>query len=341
MRQKIRWGVLGVAKIATAKVIPAMQRSEWSEVTAIASRDLEKARESASSLGLPKAYGSYEELLSDPDVDAIYNPLPNHMHVPWSIRAAEAGKHVLCEKPIGLSSAECLELMEVRDRTHVQISEAFMVRTHPQWLRTRDIVRSGQIGEIRSILAAFSYFNRDPQNIRNIREWGGGALMDIGCYPIQISRFLFEREPLRVCGAFERDPDMEVDRLISGVLDFGSGHSVFTCSTQMTPYQRVQVLGTKGRIEIEIPFNAPPDRKTRLWIDDGSDLFGSAVKTEEFDVCDQYTIQGDQFSRAVLGEAEVPTPLEDSLANMSVIEALFASEESARWQELTARKAGA
>jgi predicted dehydrogenase len=320
---KVRWGVLGAAKIATVKVIPAMQRGTMSEVTAIASRDLARAQAAAGALGIPRAYGSYEELLADPDVDAIYNPLPNHLHVPWSVRAAEAGKHVLCEKPIGLSVAEALQLIAVRDRTGLRIGEAFMVRTHPQWIRTRELVRSGAVGELRAIVSAFSYTNRDPANIRNVPEWGGGGLMDIGCYPIQVSRFLFGREPVKVTGAVERDPLMGVDRLTSGLLDFGTGHSVFTCSTQMVPFQRVLVLGTERRIELEIPFNAPPDRPSRLLIDDGSDLHGGGVTVETFETVDQYTIQGDLFSRAIQDGGEVPTPLEDSVGNMAVIEAIL------------------
>jgi predicted dehydrogenase len=332
MPQMVRWGVLGAAKIALVKVIPGMQRGEWSKIVAIASRDAAKAKQAADNLGLEKAYGSYEELLADSDIDAIYNPLPNHLHVPWSIRAAEAGKHVLCEKPIGLSTTECRELMAVRDRTGVKIGEAFMVRSHPQWLRAREIVRSGALGELRCIVGVFSYFNRDPQNIRNVPEWGGGGLMDIGCYPIQISRFLFEREPARAVAAIERDPDMHTDRLTSGVLDFGSGQAIFTCSTQLVPYQRVQVLGTQGRIELEIPFNAPPDRPARILVDSGKDIFGGGIQIEEFEICDQYTHQGDQFSKAVRGQGDVPTPLEDSLANMAAIEAMFASERSGRWE---------
>jgi predicted dehydrogenase len=305
-----------------------MQRGETSTVAAIASRDIAKAQEAAASLGIPKAYGSYEELLADPEIDAIYNPLPNHLHVPLSIKAAEAGKHVLCEKPIGLSSAECRDLMAARDRTGMKIGEAFMVRTHPQWLRTRELVRSGAVGKLRAINTDFSYFNRDPQNVRNVLDWGGGALMDIGCYPVQISRFLFEREPLRVTGYFERDPDFRTDRHVSGILDFGSGHSVFRCSTQTAPFQRVRVFGETGTIEIEIPVNAPPDRPTRIF------LQTETLTTEEFPVCDQYTIQGDLFSMAVLGSGDVPTPLEDSLANMLVLEALFDSERSGTWQIL-------
>jgi len=331
MRKKVRWGILSTARIGTAKVIPAMQRGEWSEVAAIASREPEKARQAAARLGIPKAYGSYEEMLADPDIEAIYNPLPNHMHVPWSIRAAEAGKHVLCEKPVALSLAECRTLIEARDRTGVKIGEAFMVRTHPQWLRAREIVRSGEIGDIRAAMVAFSFFNRDPKNIRNVPEWGGGALMDIGCYAIQFSRFMFGQEPARVVALIERDPDMGIDRLTSAALDFPSGQSVLTCCMQMVPYQRAQVFGTKGRVELEIPFNAPPDRPCRLWVDSGADLFGGGRRTEEFAVCDQYTIQGDLFSKAVREGGEVPTPLEDSIRNMAVIEALYRSAQENAW----------
>ncbi len=309
-----------------------MQRSEMTEVTAIASRDLAKAQQAAGPLGIAKAYGSYEALLADPEIDAIYNPLPNHLHVPWSIKAAEAGKHVLCEKPIGLSVAEARELMAVRDRTGVQIGEAFMVHCHPQWLRAREIIRSGEIGELRTMLGAFSYFNRDPKNIRNDPKIGGGGLMDIGCYPITMSRFLFGEEPLRVASVMELDPEMGTDRLTSAVLHFASGQSVFTCSTQAVPYQTFQILGTHGRIEMEIPFNAPPDRVTRLFVDTGADLFGGGKRTEEFPICDQYTIQGDLFSLAVRGGGAVPTPLEDSVANMQVIEAVARSAESGRWE---------
>jgi predicted dehydrogenase len=332
MRDKVRWGVLGVADIATAKVIPAMQRGDWSEVVAIASRDRGKAEKAAVQLGIPKAYGSYEELLGDPAVEAIYNPLPNHLHVPWSIQAAEAGKHVLCEKPIAMNVAECRSLMGVRDRTGVKIGEAFMVRTHPQWLRARELVRSGEIGTLRAVMGAFSYFNRDPKNIRNVPQFGGGGLMDIGCYPITTSRFLFGEEPKRVLGLVESDPDMGTDRLASAILDFPGGQSVFSCSTQLVPYQRMQILGTRSRIEIEIPFNAPPDRPTRLWVDNGADLQGGGLHMEEFPVCDQYTIQGDRFSRAIRDDGEVPVPLEDAIRNMAVIEALFRSAQTGRWE---------
>jgi predicted dehydrogenase len=330
--KKVRWGVLGVANIAIKKVIPAMQHGERTIVQAIASRDGTRAKQAAGALGISKAYGSYEELLADPEIDAVYNPLPNHLHVPWSIRAAEAGKHVLCEKPVALSAAEARELIAVRNKTGVKIEEAFMVRTHPQWLRARDLIRSGEIGELRSMLGAFSYFNRDPKNIRNMPGIGGGGIMDIGCYPITMSRFLFEREPERVVAQVEIDPELGIDRLASVILDFRTGQSVFTCSTQLVPYQRMQILGTKARIEIEIPFNAPPDRPCRICIDDGSDVGGRQARIEEFPICDQYTLQGDLFSKAILENGEVPVSLENAVGNMAVIDAIFRSGKTGEWE---------
>jgi len=330
---KVKWGVLGAASIALRKVIPGMQKGEWSEVSAIASRELQKAVDAAHKLGIPKAYGSYEALLADPEIEAIYNPLPNHLHVPWSIKAAEAGKHVLCEKPLSLTVAEARTLLTARDRYGVKIGEAFVVRTHPQWLRTRELIRHGVIGDLRAIVGAFSYFNRDAANVRNKPEWGGGGLMDIGCYPITTSRWIFAEEPLRVAGLVEKDPDFGTDRLASAILEFPSGQVVFTCSTQLVPYQRMQFFGTKGRIEIEIPFNAPTDRPTRIFVDDGRDVFGGGMRIETIPVCDQYTVQGDAFSRAIREEGDVPVPLEDAIANMAVIEALFRAGESRRWEK--------
>ena len=332
MSKKVRWGVLGVAAIATKKVIPGMQKCERAEVTAIASRELGRAREAAERLGIRKAYGSYEELLADAEVEAIYNPLPNHLHVPGTATSAEAGKHVLCEKPIALSATEAATLIGVRERTGVKIGEAFMVRTHPQWLRAKKIVESGEIGDLRAVVSEFSYFNRDPQNIRNIREYGGGAVMDIGCYPITMSRFFFAREPARVSALIERDPEMGVDRLSSALLDFGAGHALFTCSTQMVPFQRMQVFGSKGRIELEIPYNIPPDQPSRIFVDDGSQLGGRSARVEEFAVCDQYTTQGDAFSKAIQEDGDVPVTLEDAVANMKVIEAVLRAGESGRWE---------
>jgi predicted dehydrogenase len=330
--KKVKWGVLSTARIGVDKVVPAMQLGHWSEIVAIASRDGKKAESVARKLRISKAYWSYEELLADPDIEAIYNPLPNHLHVPWSIKAAEAGKHVLCEKPIGLTVAEARLLLDARNYTGVKIGEAFMVRTHPQWLRTRDLIRSARIGDLRSIVGVFSYFNRDAANIRNVAEWGGGGMYDIGCYPINISRFIFGEEPSRVMSLVERDPEFKVDRLASVILDFPAGQAIFTCSTQLVAYQRMQFLGTKGRIEIEIPFNAPNDRPCRIFIDDGRDLFGRGLSTETFPTCNQYIIQGDAFSRAIREDADVPVSIEDAIGNMAVIEAAFRSAETGRWE---------
>jgi predicted dehydrogenase len=334
MSKKIRWGVLSTAAIGQKKVIPGMQLGQYTSIDAIASRDLAKAQEAAAALGIPKAYGSYEELLADPDIDAIYNPLPNDLHVPWTIKAAEAGKHVLCEKPISLTAAEAETLLAVRARTGVKIGEAFMVRLHPQWLRLRELIAEGRIGELRSVAGFFSYFNINPANIRNKVDAGGGALMDIGCYLIQASRFAFAQEPARVVASIDRDPAMHTDRLTSAILEFpGGGQSIFTCSTQLVPYQRLQFLGAKGRIELEVPVNVAPDRPTRLLIDSGADLFGGGITVETFPACDQYTLQGDAFSKAILDNAEVPVPVEDAIRNMAVIEAIFRSAGTGRWEQ--------
>jgi predicted dehydrogenase len=336
MSRKIRWGILSTANIGVKKVIPAMQRGQLSTIAAIASRDLARAREIAAQVKIPTAYGSYEELLADPTIDAVYNPLPNQFHVPWSVRAAEAGKHVLCEKPVAMNRAEAESLLAVRDRTGVLIGEAFMIRSHPQWLRTRALIEEGRIGALRSVVAFFSYHNTNPANIRNQPECGGGALYDIGCYCIHSARCTFAEEPTRVCGLIDRDPTFRTDRLTSALLDFPSGQAIFTSSTQLVPWQRVLFFGTKGRIEIEIPFNAPPDRPTRLSIDDARDLFGSGIATETFPIVDQYTLQGDAFSRAILEGTPLPVSLEDAVANMAVIDAIFASAKSGAWQSVRA-----
>ncbi len=323
----VRWGVLGAAKIAVEKVIPAMKASHFCDVVAIASRELEKARAAAKRLSIPKAFGSYESLLDDRDIDAVYIPLPNHLHVPWSIRSLRSGKHVLCEKPIALSVAEAQQLLaEAQKYPRLKIMEAFMYRFHPQWQRTRQMVRDGEIGDLRTIHSFFSYYNVDPGNIRNMADLGGGALMDIGCYGVSLARFIFEAEPWRVCGMMEYDAQFKVDRLTSAMLEFTSGTATFTCATQLAPYQRVQILGTKGRIEIEIPFNAPPDKPCRIWHQAHGKL-----KELAFDICDQYAIQGDLFSQAIIDNTDVPTPLDDAIANMKVIEAIVSSARQAQW----------
>lgn len=327
---KVSWGILSTAKIGVEKVIPAMQKGRFCTVTALASRDLAKAEAVARKLRIPRAHGSYEALLADPEIDAVYIPLPNHLHVPWSIKALEAGKHVLCEKPIGLDVAEAEELRDAARRyPHLKVMEAFMYRHHPQWVKARQLVAEGEVGQLRSIQSFFSYYNADAANIRSKPEFGGGGLMDIGCYCISLSRFLFDAEPRRVFGIVEYDPALKVDRLASGILDFGVGTGTFTCGTQVTPYQRVNVFGTEGRVEIEIPFNAPPKRPCKIWHQRGSD-----VQEIRFRRCDQYTIQGDLFSQAILNQTAVPTPLDDAVANMKVIEAVIASAKSGSWQTL-------
>jgi len=330
--QPVNWGVISTALIGTEKVIPAMQKSKHCRIHAIASRDLALAQRWAKALGIPKAYGSYEALLADPEIEAVYNPLPNHLHVPWSIKAAEAGKHVLCEKPIALDAREAGQLLAARDRTGRLIAEAFMVRGHPQWLRARELVRQGRIGSLRAIQGFFSYFLTDPKNVRNMADSGGGGLYDIGCYPIVTSRFLFGAEPTRVVGLIEYDPVLKIDRLASAILDFPKGQASFTCATQLVSYQRMQIFGTSGRIEVEIPFNAPPDRPCRIFVDDGSALGDASAREESFAVCDQYTIQGDLFSEAIRSGKPPEFPLENAVQNMRVIDALFRSAKAGRWE---------
>jgi predicted dehydrogenase len=329
--EKVRWGVLSTAKIACEKVIPAMQQSQFCSMEAIASRDAARAKASAQALGIGTTYGSYEELLDDPRIEAIYNPLPNHLHVPWTLAAARAGKHVLCEKPFSMDANEAAQLREVADK--VLIMEAFMVRFHPQWLRARELVRSGALGELRAIQVFFSFFNRQAANIRNRVETGGGALYDIGCYAIVCGRFFFEQEPLRVLALVDRDPDFQTDRTSSALLDFGAGRRLdFSVSTQTTPYQRVHLVGTQARLEIEIPFNAPQGQATRIWIDEGKALGAAQARLETLPPSDQYTLQGDAFSRAVRGQQALPYGFEDAVCNMRVIDALFRSEQSGQWQ---------
>jgi predicted dehydrogenase len=310
-----------------------MLECEFAEVAAVASRSMEKARQFAQELGLPKAYGSYEELIDDPEIEAIYNPLPNHMHVEWSIRAASRGKHVLCEKPVARTVAEARRLLAARDEYGVKIGEAFMVRTHPQWLRAQEHVRGGRIGKLRSAVCLFSYFNVNPENVRNSAELGGGGLMDIGCYPVRMSRFIFGEEPVRVIACVELDPSFKTDRLTSAILEFPTGQCIFTVSTQMNYYQRMQFLGTEGRVDIEIPFNAPTDKPCRIFVDDGKELYGGASQvTESLPICNQFTIQADLFSKAIRENREVPNSMEDAVCNTAVIEAMFRSAESGKWE---------
>jgi len=331
--KKVNWGILSTAKIGREKVIPAMQQGQWSHVGAIASRSLASAQQVAADLGIAKAYGSYEELLADPEIEAIYNPLPNDQHVAWTLAAARAGKHVLCEKPFAMNAQEAEQLREVAGQVHIM--EAFMVRFHPQWLRARELVRSGALGELRTVQVAFSYFNRQSDDIRNRLDVGGGALYDIGCYAIVAGRFLFAAEPLRVVALLDRDPDFQTDRTVTAMLDFGAGRRLdFTVSTQSVPYQRVQALGTQRRLEMEIPFNAPLGGATRIFVDDASAPGGAYAVAETLAPCNMYTLQGDAFSRAVRREIALPYGLDDAICNMRILDALFKSGRSAQWENV-------
>ena len=332
--EPVRWGILGAANIAVKKVVPAMRRSPGSRVVAIASRSIEKARTAAVELDIPRAYGSYEELIADAEVEAIYIPLPNHLHVPWSIRAAQAGKHVLCEKPIALSAAEARTLLAARDRHGVQVAEAFMVRAHPQWHEVERLIGAGRIGELRLVTGHFSYYRRDPSDIRSVPEWGGGALMDIGCYPIFIARWMFGSEPTDVAAMLDRDPDFGIDRLTSGMLRFPNGQAVFTCGGQLVPYQRVHLYGERGRLEVEIPFNAPPDAPARIYVDDGAALGGRGASVIDIPIADQYREQAERFAAAVRGAGTVAVSLEAAVANMAVIDALCRAADTRQWERV-------
>ncbi|KKC32350.1 Gfo/Idh/MocA family protein [Devosia psychrophila] len=328
--KKVRWGILSTANIGMEKVIPAIQQSAHSAVVAIASRDLSKAQHAADQLGIAKAYGSYEALLADPDIDAIYNPLPNHLHVPMTVAATKAGKHVLCEKPIARTAAEAEGLRDCAPGLIVM--EAFMIRFHPQWLRAREIIRSGELGDVRTISALFTYFNDDAGNVRNQADIGGGGILDIGCYPVTAGRFLFESEPKRVMALVDRDPQFGTDRLASVLADFGGGRQLsFTCSTQTVGEQSVTVLGSKAKLAIAIPFNAPANERTSITVDTGAPFDGSLARREILPACDQYTEQAEAFALAVLGEQTLPWNIEDAIASMKVIDAIFASERSGTW----------
>lgn len=334
MTQMIRWGVLGCAGIAAKAVIPAIQSSRLGRVAAIASRDAEKASAMATRFGIEKSYGSYEDLLSDPDIDAIYNPLPNHLHVPMTIKALEHGKPVLCEKPIALNAAQASELAEAQKAANLPVAEAFMVRHHPQWKKARAMVAEGRLGDVRAIQTIFAYYLDDPKNVRNQADIGGGGLFDVGCYAINTARFLFDAEPLRAVALMENDPVFGTDRLTSGLLAFPEGRQLaFTCSTQLSLTQKVTVLGTRGRLEIPIPFNAPADQQTVLIFDDGRDLAGGGRQEIVIEPVDQYREQVDAFAEAVLSGTSLETGLDDAIANMKAIDALFRSATSGRWED--------
>ncbi len=335
MQKTLNWGVLSTAKIGYKQVIPAMQRSEFVNVAAVASRDLSRAQQMADDLAIPNAYGSYEELFADPNIDAIYNPLPNHLHVDLTIQAMRAGKHVLCEKPIALNAAQAEQLIAASKETGKRVEEAFMVCSNPQWLRTAQLVDQGEIGRLCALQGSFSYFNNDANNIRNQADIGGGGVYDIGCYLVTVSRMITHQEPKRLAACIEHDPQMKTDRLASVIMEFPDGvQMTWLCSTQMVPYQRVNIFGTTGRIEVEIPFNAPNDKPNRIFIDDGSVLGNDGARIEEFPVADQYQIQGELFSKAILEDQPLCVSLESSIANMRVIDAIFKAAETGTWQHL-------
>ena len=324
----LRWGVVSTANIGVQKVIPGIMAADRCEVVAIASRDAGIAKDVAGRLGIPNAYGSYEELLADPSVDAVYIPLPNHLHAEWTIASARAGKHVLCEKPLAMTSAEAEQMVEVCAAEGVRLMEAFMYRLHPSWEAVRKLVSSGRLGTLQAVQSWFSYFNDDPANIRNVAEYGGGALMDVGCYPVNLSRMLFDAEPLRVDASVTRDAITGVDVLTSAILEFESGVADFTCSTRAEPDQRVHIYGTEGRISCDIPFNIPPDLPARVFVTSGGDPpVHPDTEVITFDPADQYAIQAERFARAILEDEPTPIPPEDAVANMRVIEAVFAAGE--------------
>ncbi len=331
--KKVNWGILSTAKIGREKVIPALQRSSWGHAAAIASRSLSSAQATADTLGIPNAYGSYEDLIADSQIEAIYNPLPNDMHVAWTLAAARAGKHVLCEKPFSMNARQADALREVADKVHIM--EAFMVRFHPQWLRARELVRSGALGELRSMQVFFSYNNTQPENIRNRVENGGGALYDIGGYAFVAGRFFFEAEPVRVMALMDRDPVFQTDRTSSALLDFGAGRQLnFTVSTQSAPYQRLHLVGTQQRLEMEVPFNAAQGATTQLFLNDGKTLGNSHNQIETIAQADQYTLQLDAFSLAIRGEIPLPYGLGDAIENMRIMDALYASGASGQWHSV-------
>jgi len=320
----LRFGVLSTADIAVRKVIPGMLKADRCAVEAIASRDSGRAGQVAEALGIPKAYGSYTELLADPEIDAVYIPLPNHLHMEWTIEAARAGKHVLCEKPLALTSEHAQRMVDVCAEEGVRLMEAFMYRLHPSWAAVRELVASGRIGRLMAVQSWFSYFNDDATNIRNIPEFGGGALFDIGCYNVNLSRMLFEAEPTRVEAALVRDATTGVDVLTSGLLEFPGGIATFTCSTRAEDDQRVDIYGQRGRISLGIAFNIPPDRTTQVLVTAGGDP-PVAPDTEilTFDTADPYAVEAERFAAAILDELPTPVPPEDAVANLRVIERIF------------------
>ena len=330
-RRKIKWGVLSTANIGMKQVIPAMQTIQNAEIIAIGSRDLKKAKEAAQKLNIPVAYGSYAEIINDPEIEAIYNPLPNHLHYETTMACIQAGKHVLCEKPLVLTSEEVIRIKKAAESHQVKVGEAFMVHTHPQWQKTLEIIRAGILGELRCIHGFFSYFNVEEDNIRNIPEYGGGAMWDIGCYPVHTSRMIWGEEPEQVMAIMDYDPAFKTDRLTSAIMKFPSGTATFTVSTQLKPYQTMQFFGTEKHLEIFIPFNAPADQACKIMLNDGN-IFQAYTEVLEMPICNQYAVQGEAFSDAILNDKPVPVDLDNTFGNIATIQAIMKSAESGNWE---------
>ncbi len=331
--KKVKWGVLSTAEIGMKHVIPAMQQSQWCDIAALASRDQDAAQRAADSLGIPAAYGSYEQLLEDPEIEAVYIPLPNHLHVKWIRACIEAGKHVLCEKPLVLQAEEINELIDLRDASRLLIGEAFMVLHHPRWNRVKELISQGDIGELRAVSGFFSFFNRDSKNIRNSSDYGGGSIYDIGCYPVVISRYVFGAQPLKVAALLEYDPEFKIDRLSSVLMDFPTGQAMFTASTQLTPYQSVQIFGTRKKYDIPLPFNTPDDRPSQI-LSHAHDILEPDVVEETFDLCSHYTLQGDAFCRSIREGVPFAGSLEHAKQNAKVLDAIFRAAKSGGWEKV-------
>ena len=323
------WGVLSVSAHYRERVHTYVVKSPLVDMRAVASRVRDRADAFAREFGIPRSYGSYEQLLADREVEAVYIPLPNHLHAEWVKKCADAGKHVLCEKPFAMNAREAEEAISYAEKKGVRVMEAFMYRFHPQWQRAREIVKAGELGRVHSIHTIFAYMLTDPTNIRNILSAGGGAIMDIGCYAVSTSRFLLGREPERVVSLVNRDAIFKTDILSSGVLDFGAAQSVFTVGTQTYSWQKVDVIGSGGEMRVHVPFNAYPD--TPLQVSVSTAVGEREVRTEN---ADQYQRMFEGFSRAVRGEIPVPTPPQDAINNMKVLDALFRSEKSGTWEKV-------
>lgn len=331
MHTPLRWGILSTAKIGRTKVIPAIANSATNSVVAIASRDFQSAALCAQELAIAKHYGSYQDLLDDPDIDAIYNPLPNDMHVAWSIAALKAGKHVLCEKPLGLNAADAQLLLEAsRAHPNLRVMEAFMYRFHPQWQAVQNWIAEGLIGQVRAVQTVFSYNNHEPNNIRNNPAAGGGALMDIGCYGISVARWIFNTEPVRVVGQLDFHPEYQVDQLALLNMDFNHGAMASVlCGTKTEAGQSVYISGTQGSISIERPFYCIDEEPNTVVV-----RIDGEVTRHQFPGQDQYQFMVEAFAASCRNLRDVPTPLSDAVCNMAVIDAAFASAASGQWQSI-------